>query len=180
MHYRLLASSDYIDCIELLDKISDSRLTAEELSNYYFDDNEDLFKIFGAFDEFGVLHSCVFVIFSNNDRSYYIKYVVKQLFSKLEYIVNILDFVFDYAESINYFKLYVSYVGNSFRAWERLVLKKSSRYYRYNIFTEEIIPANKKSSFIKYWIDIQDCKICRYPVIIRIYLLEEKYRGYGI
>lgn len=181
MTFKEITQYQYLDCKRLLDTV-----TAEQdlhyskpsqllINNYYFDNNEPLYKIFGAYDEYGVLNACVFLVFSEYDRSYYVRYVAKQPFSDINVISQTLDFAISYAESNNYHRWYVKYFGNDFNVFEK-IFSKSDTMSRYEMSTEEFIPAGKKSSFLKYWIYFQGTIIYKRHITIRQYNLPDKFR----
>jgi len=165
-------------CRELYDKFTDAdplRPPIPTLNRYYFGDDEPLSMVIGAFDEYGVLSVCVFVIFSKHDRSISIRYVMKHPFADKSMVVGVLEFVANMSRNSNYCKMYISYFNNRAAAWERL-LRNSEIFNRYTAVVEEVIPASRKSSFTRYWTEMQGCKISLEPMTIKMYSLKQEFR----
>lgn len=183
MQYKLLTQEDYLNCRNMLDTIHPEadiiypRPSALVLTNYYFDNTESMYKVFGVYDTYGILNACVFTVFYDYDRSWHIRYVIRQPFATLDAIVNTVNFALLYAEQGNYYRWHIKSFSKSHLAYER-ILRTSNVFTRYNIATEEIIPAYKKSSFSKYWNMFQGNIIYPKPIIIREYSLQNKYRKF--
>lgn len=145
-----------------------------ELANYYFDDDEPLYKVYGVFDQ-DILGLCAFVKFSENHRSYYVSYLAKIKSFPMNSLQHLMSHVVSYAEGINFNRLYVKYFNSDHKVWERIY---RTHIQRYSVATEESIPASKKSSFKDYWIVYQDLRIYKEPITIRGYSLKEQYRTF--
>lgn len=185
MNFKELTAANYVDYITLYNKIKPEQTldysgpTISALQNYYFDDTETLYKVFGAFDTHGILHSCVFAVFSKYDRAWSIRYVVKADFATMVTLLETIDYAISVAEKANYYRFYAVYFGNNAKIWEKLVIRKIKRSTNYQMQTEEIIPENKKSSFEKYWIFFQSTIIYSRSITIREYSLKEEFRTFA-
>ena len=95
----------------------------------------------------------------NEDNNMNIKYIVKLLYFKNEYI----DITFEELIERGYFKLINEWRKNS-KLFRKEIIKSSTRYYQ-NVYHKQlnilsnidINPWNKKSEFIKMWFEI-NCK----------------------
>jgi hypothetical protein len=154
------------------------QITQLELENYFFDDREERHKVFGTYNEHDILHSCVFVEFSNQDRSWTIRYAVQQLFASVKTTIVTIDYAISFAEQAKFYRGSVAYFDKHYKEWERLMSTHSDTFSKYICNTEEIIPMYKKSSFEKYWNNIQ--RRVSYPrqLVIREYVLPQEYRTY--
>jgi hypothetical protein len=182
MQCKELSQQHYLDCIGLLNTVPPKvaakypKPTPLALTNYYFDDAEALYKVFGAYDEFNVLNACVFTQFSDYDRSWRLVYVAKQSFAPFSAVLDTLETLFTYAEQRNFCRWYTIYFFRHDLSWERILRRKLPMFNRYSIATEDVIAANQRSSFSKYWIEVQQRTIYLDPIILKQYSLLEEYR----
>jgi len=177
MKFSLLTMSNFSKVQELVKRAKTSYPVPPEalIRNYFLDDDEALHKVFGIFDDNGVLHAFAFVQFSYYDKSYIISYVQKQDFSTTADVVLLLEYVVRYAEENAYFRFSSMSFGKKYTLWERL-LSKSYTLSRYIGCTEEIIPKDTKSSLYRYWNFVQRKIIYPYEIYIREYILPDTYR----
>jgi hypothetical protein len=181
MNYRELSISDYRECRVMYDKFLidntiPALLTHDILDTFYFNNEQPLYKIFGGFDEYNVLCTCVFVVFSRYDRSVYVPYAMKYSFASQKTLIETIDFAIKYAIDINFCRIYAAYHDNRYKVWENIIIKKLSMFDRCIAITEEIIPPGRRSSFEKYWYDIQCCKIFQKSITIRAYIITDKFK----
>lgn len=169
---------NYIDCQLLLNNkhVNYPMPTSRQMNNYYFDEDEGTHKVFGAYDEHGILNACVFSTYSVYDRSWIIEYIVKQPFATKETLFSTVRAAINYAEDNNYYRFSIFYFDNEDIVWERFMSNDIIEPARYNICIEETIPIGRRSSFDKYWNRLQ--KRIAYPRLIKIkeYSLKDEYR----
>lgn len=174
----VLTQSDFINCKNLLNRplVNYPQITQLELENYFFDDREECHKVFGTYDEHDIIHSCVFVEFSKQDRSWLIRYTGQQLFASIKTTIQTIEYAISFAEQAKFYRCSVAYFDKHYKEWERLMSNHSASFSKYICNTEEIIPIYKKSSFEKYWNTIQRRTTYPRQLVIREYVLPQQYR----
>jgi len=180
MKFRILSAADNNECRILLLNINRraDRYPPPadlELDNYYFDNNEPGYKIFGCYTNSNILAACIFVRFSFYNYSYIIDYVVKSGDVTIDSILGIFNQIIIFAENSNYYTCYARFFNRQDIVWEKILLKLSN-FSRYSITTEVIIPEKKKSSFPMYWNEIQRNIMYDNEMIVKMYSLKEQYR----
>ncbi len=178
MIYKIVSPNDYAICNRLLDDLSTYKYPRPDslvLRNYYFDPDASMFRIHGCYKD-DKLIACVFIVFSNYDKSWSIEYIVKDSSATIVDVVGLLDYSFDLIESGGFNTCYVTYFEQHDKGWERLLMNRLSTFNRYNITTEAIIPENKRSSFYKYWRESQKCIIYKRAIKVKMYSLKEQFR----
>lgn len=188
MNYsRELKATDYFDYARLIEAAIEaknpktlgySRPTSLELSNYYFNDEDALHKVYGTFDDTNILLSCVFLEYSSVSRYWRLACAAKQPFINLSALVETVDHALVQSELANYYHGYACFFTRLDKRWERWLTRKSKVFSRYFISTEEYIPANKRSSFSLYWLNFQLGIISTRPMYIKEYSLPEKFREF--
>ena len=180
MTFRILSSADKSACYELLESTYSYRITPPPvllaLSNYYLNDHTNLLSVFGKFDESGKLSACIFVTFSDDSRSWTMDYIMKQPDVNLVSIVDLIDHVISYAEKLQYHTWYAVYFDNHDKRCEKFIQSRSTIFSRYTIYTETVIPNNKKSSFNRYWGRFQKFTMHDRRMIVKQYSLKEIHR----
>ncbi|HEY5737832.1 MAG TPA: hypothetical protein VIS28_06090 [Nitrososphaeraceae archaeon] len=179
MKVRILTASDYASAvIGFIKKVKTSypMPTDMAMKNYYFSDDEPLYKAFGIFDEFDILYAVTMTQYSDYNRSWVLQFAAKQDFSNFDIMVKLLRETFNHAEQCGYYRMSAMFFNERFKTWERL-LKKDEKFSRYISYTEEVIPVHQKSSFYGYWNFLQ--KRVTYPkeATIREYILKDEFRN---
>jgi len=179
MRFKVLTLDDFKECEALLESTHNDKYpvpTRLMLDNYYYEDDEPLCSIFGCFDDANKLVSCVFTTFVGYDKSYLIDYAIKDPSANINCLMLLFKYIMDYCEDSGYNSFYATYFERHDIAWERLASRKLEYFSRYTITTEVVIPANKRSSFYKYWRECQKGVIYRRPIRVKMYSLKEEYR----
>lgn len=178
MNFQILTQTHFLDCKKLLAEDHNDYPPPGKLrlENYYFNDAEGAFKVFGLYDDHGILLACVFGVFSTYDRTWVIEYVARQPFAKTSDLIKTLEFALATAASGNYYRLLVMYLDDSDSTWEKMFARKSVHASEYNINIEEVIQPHKRSSFDRYWTWMQrrTCYAC--TIKIKEYSMKAQYR----
>jgi len=167
MQYRLLTSDNKEECRELLLKNSANVPPSLLTLPFLFD---DMYLVFGGFRDSNKLVAAVFVEFSMYDRSYIVRFATKTAITPLTIFAQLMERVWKYAESIAYYRFYVTY-SKHVGAWERVVSNQ-----RYIGFVEEVIPVKTNSSFVLYWKTIQFRQLYPSTLTIKLYALKDEFR----
>jgi len=184
MQTRVLTVTDLIELQRLLNFAPKNRKNRfpspglKSITNFYVDDTEPLFKVFGAIDEFGVLHAAAFSVFSSWNRSWILRYVIKHPYASSSTIINVCDAVISFAEQANFYQWYACYFNDQDGACERALQRKSQLFSRYSTAIEEKIPKNCRSSFSFYWDILQAGKMYLDPIVVKQYVLPNQFRTF--
>jgi hypothetical protein len=116
------------------------------------------------------------VRFSGQDRSYIIDYIVKLPSADLGSILGTLNYIIFFAEDSNYYTCYVKYFDRQDIIWERILSNRLPAFDRYTVTTEVTIPKKRRSSFTRYWTEIQKTIMYDKAIRVKMYSLKEQYR----
>jgi hypothetical protein len=188
MNYVKLSTKNYIEVENLIKaqklfKESDSTLgryispSLLELQYYYFDDSVTNYAVYGAYDMYGVIQSCLFVCFSTDARYWHIKYAMKQPFATWHSIFPLIDLFLAEAEIGNYNKGYYYHIEINANRIENIVRRKTKLAFQYLAFTEEVISKRTRSSYPKYWIDFQHTTMHSFSTVVKEYILPDERRS---